>query len=97
MYVCVMSGHSFIVLYMHYISVFVTNPNQEDGIREEGEGQGERSPDFSPQGPPDTMSLAPGLGEDVNVPFVPICTCFLPLCIFVQETATVGHSLHNYK
>ena len=38
---------------------FITNPNQEDGVREEGEG----SPDSSPQGPPDTVSPTPGLGE----------------------------------
>ena len=41
---------------------FITNPNQEDGVREEGEGQGEGSPDFSPQGPPDTVSPTQGKG-----------------------------------
>ena len=48
--------------------VFITNPNQEDGVREEREGQGEGSPDSPLLGPPDTVSPTSGLGEDDHDP-----------------------------
>ena len=46
--------------------VFIANPNQEGGVREAGQGEGEGSPDSFPQGAPDTVSPTPtpGLGED---------------------------------
>ena len=49
---------------------FITNPNQKDGVREEGRGGGEGSPDSSPQGPQDTVSPTLGLGEDDNDPLL---------------------------
>ena len=39
-------------------------------MSEEGEGKGEGSPDFSPQGPPDTVSPTLGLGEDDDDPLL---------------------------
>ena len=47
-----------------YVCISITNPIQENGVKEEGEGQGEGAPDSSPQGQPDAVSPTPGLGED---------------------------------
>ena len=52
-----------------YVFLLLT-PIQENGVKEEGEWQGEGAPDSSPQGPPDAVSPTPGLGEDDDDPLL---------------------------
>ena len=50
--------------------LFITHPNQEDGVREEGRGRrrGHLTPPL--KDPSDTVSPTPGLGEDNNDPLL---------------------------
>ena len=52
-----------------YIFLLLT-PIQENGVKEEGEGQGEGAPDSSSQVQPDTVSPTPRLGEDDDDPLL---------------------------
>ena len=52
-----------------YVFLLLT-PIQENGVKEEGEGQGEGAPDSSPQVQPDAVSPPPGLGEDDDDPLL---------------------------
>ena len=52
-----------------YVFLLLT-PIQENGVKEEGEGQGEGAPDSFPQGPPDAVSPTPGLREDDDDPLL---------------------------
>ena len=45
-------------------------PIQENGVKEEGEGQGEGAPDSSPQVQPEAVSPTLGLGEDGDDPLL---------------------------
>ena len=45
-------------------------PIQENGVKEEGVGQGEGAPDSSPHGQLDAVSPTPGLGEDDDDPLL---------------------------
>ena len=51
-----------------YEDFSLLTPIQENGVKEEEEGQGEGAPDSSPQGQPDAVSPTPGLGEDDDDP-----------------------------
>ena len=48
------------------VCISITNPIQENGVKEEGE----EVPDSSPQGQPDAGSPPPGLGEDDDDPLL---------------------------
>ena len=52
-----------------YVFLLLT-PIQKNGVKEEGEWQGEGAPDSSSQGPPDAVSPTPGLGEDDDDPLL---------------------------
>ena len=52
-----------------YVFLLLT-PIQENGVKEEGEGQGEGAPDSSPQGQPDAVPPPLGLGEDDDDPLL---------------------------
>ena len=52
------------------VCILLLTPIQENGVKEEGEGQGEGAPDSSPQGEPDAVSPPPGLGEDDDDPLL---------------------------
>ena len=52
-----------------YVFLLLT-PIQENGVKEEGEEQGEGAPDSSPQVQPDAVSPPPGLGEDDDDPLL---------------------------
>ena len=52
-----------------YVLLLLT-PIQENGVKEEGEWQGEGAPDSSSQSPPDAVSPTPGLREDDDDPLL---------------------------
>ena len=52
-----------------YVFLLLT-PIQENGVKEEGEGQGEGAPDSSPQVHSDAVSPTPGVEEDDDDPLL---------------------------